>query len=303
MADLTGGILTGRLVSVEESPDAAGLMGGHAAGATTLTVSDGSAFYASGSVRVDVSTYSYTRVDNVLTITPGLTAPAEDGDSVHSLSVTGADEKQLIAHVDLDGDGSVDTEAIIPVSENGYYTVGVSLAGALVAIEPAGAYDYRTVGRPTEVPSLDANMLAWPYITAYLRTNVSVAHGAIVPVDWSGTVRNARMIANPTAPHIKIPKTGIYIVTASAAFAANSTGNRYVTIHVADSDGANEVQERVVTGAASAVGSTIVQAVKTLPLEAGQRVIIKAQQNSGAELDLLAGLAQTAVEMAWVAPR
>lgn len=303
MADLTGGITTGRLVSVEESNDAAGLVGDRAAGATTLTVTDGTAFYLAGSLRVGTSTYAYTRVDNVLTITPGLAAAVDDGDSVYSLSVTGADEKQLIAHVDLDGDGSVDTEALIPVAENGYYPVGVSLAGALVSLEPWGAYDYRTVGRPTEVPSLDVLMVEAPYLTAYLRSDVSLPHATFVAVDWNGTVRNARVVANPTAPHITIPKTGIYVVTATGAFASNSTGNRYVQIVVANSDGTGEVVERMTTAAPSSVGSTVTQAVKTLPLTEGQRLIIKVQQNSGAALDLLGRIDLTAVELAWVAAR
>lgn len=149
---------TGSIVFVEDLPEASSLVGDHASGATVLSVADGRVFGEAGVCRVADVDYDYERLDDSLTVSPGLVAAVSDGEPVARVGPEGQVEARKVVHLDFDGDSDVDSEAEVRSSDRGYFPDGDALAGAEVDVVDT-AYGYETLTRPYEQPTLDPALL------------------------------------------------------------------------------------------------------------------------------------------------
>lgn len=167
--DLSFGIDRGVLKTVIEG-EGISLVGDHAAGSSVLNVSNGG-FRSAGRCQIDGVVYRYTRSEDVLSISPSMTAAQDDGEPVVLLSPTGAPEANRVAVVDLDmdGDPESDVRASIPGDLAGYYPLGDVVAGTLVEVQDT-PYGYVIVNRPVDTPAL----LRWEWDDVHALTSAEI---------------------------------------------------------------------------------------------------------------------------------
>lgn len=174
-------VITGELVEVKDVPEGSSIVGAVAAGATQVPVANVDDFGDEGICVINGQSYTYTVVDpyaglsdteleallddqdgaGTLTITPPLTAAADDGDDVAACNAWGKPELVRIALVRLYADDQEPTPVDVPTGTRGYLEPGTYQAGSLVDVESVGM-SYRLVTLPTEEPELDGSVVTPP---------------------------------------------------------------------------------------------------------------------------------------------
>lgn len=143
-----------------------------------------------------------------------------------------------------------------------------------------------------------------PRFTGYSSVGTSMASGTTflpIPLDTEtvDTVGGHNPAVNPSRYVVQV--AGTYIVTATACFAANSTGNRAVQIGVNGGSGATGMRSvSANTGVNSWFGSVTAQ----LQLAVGDYVECMAWQTSGVSLSVPSGspVSFPTLSLLWVSP-
>ena len=296
------------LTSVAYMPEASGLVGDHAVGATVLNVKSGRVFGDLGTFRLNGTDYKYLRDGDTLNVdAPGLVAAAEDGDPVERLNAAGVPEGRIVAFVSFDEEGDEDDEAEIPAGLRGYFPEGIAAAGTIVDVEST-EFGYRILSRPFDPDFLDG------FTTVRNRNVTLLKPSAVVSVSdsFDRILDNLQVIrssdiavrvettAGPRLGTVYIDTPGIYLVTLTLSWAGSNVGHRRARIVQGGNSvffpaiEVGEVRTTPVTGS-----NTIMQVTGVLydTEISGGEFSVFVYQNSGASLNVSAASAVQIVKL------
>jgi len=128
-------------------------------------------------------------------------------------------------------------------------------------------------------------------VKAVLTSNLLIANNAVSNITWNSEIYDFGAMFAPPALNITIPITGEYLIAGYVEFAANSTGQRGISI--ATPNGASEDLDLRVDAAAS--GTTGLSVSMIYSLTALDTIQLAVFQDSGGNLNILANRCGIAV--------
>lgn len=286
---------SGTLVEVIEEIEGSSLVAAAVVGATVLTIAETSDFGDEGTCRISGTDYAYTVDHETLTLTigPGLTAAAEEGDEVQVLNHVDQPESAWYARVDIDEDEDADlVDAVIRTGLRPYFTLGESDAGALVDLE-SDDEGWVVVSRPYDRAEIDAATVKSAVLTAYRPNTANVGTGGTGGTinNWTVSSQTTEVIYFEGSGVFRVTEPGHYGVIAVARWDSNAVGRRMVWPVWLRSSG-EKVGHQDSRPADDTPGFT--NHITDLEyLEAGEGLLIKVFQSSGGGLALLGGPTQS----------
>jgi len=141
------------------------------------------------------------------------------------------------------------------------------------------------------------------YTTAHTRytqgaSPISVATNSFTKITWTAqNYRTGDVTNNPAGTDVTLVRAGLWSITARAVFAANASGGRQVLV----ARSSDITQEYATQGCGTTAAMNIpVTASTTDRFAAGETISAWVWQNSGGNLDLVAGYAF--MSLAWIGP-
>lgn len=143
-----------------------------------------------------------------------------------------------------------------------------------------------------------------PRSHVYFSSNVSLTSGTAGVVQWTANAYNVDNEYTASSSRLTANTSGLYRVSARAAFAYNATGTRELQLakNAAGTIGGGTVLTDVFAPAATVTGSPplVVSSGFDIVLTAGDYIEMFVLQNSGSALNLLAGQYSTFLQMHWI---
>lgn len=322
-----GSIESGVLVAIVTDEDGSALAADAPAGATVLPMmsvmefeddTEGGRCRLWSPDRETAYDYGYTvdeETDRLLLDRP-LEAAAFEGDAVADLTAMGNTSSNLVAKVDLAGDGDP-VDALITTAPAAFTVPGDAMAGTGVDVRhtPAdSAWEYEFVGLSKDEGALDLTEFRTPTISAYLPGNsagIAPAAGTVLTPIAGWMVQSSVDMFPPgfgQSPgselegSIRIQRSGYWTVTMVLDWVPAAGGGRQGAIQV-NRLGQGLSTLRTIIAAPAEGGSCTVTHSETFRFNEGDWVRLAAQQSSGGSLALRGSTAatRTAFKVEWKA--
>lgn len=322
-----GSIESGVLVAIVTDEDGSALAADVPAGSLVLPMmsvmefnddEDGGSCRLWSPDRETAYDYGYTvdeETDRLLLDRP-LEAAAFEGDAVADLTAMGNTSSNLVAKVDLAGDGDP-VDAVITTAPAAFTVPGDAMAGTGVDVRhtPAdSAWEYEFVGLSKDEGSLDLTEFQTPTIAAYLPDNsagIAPAAGTVLaPITGWMVQSEVDMFppghgatpGTPTDGAIRIQRDGYWTVTMVLDWVPAAGGGRQGAIQRVNWDDSISTL-RTISAAPAEGGACTVTHSETFRFNEGAWVRLAAQQSSGGSLALRGSTAatRTAFKVEWKA--